>query len=186
MTKLTSLTSPVYCVSDAFSFLSRFFLLDFLKLLSSAESYSFLLIYFLQFMLSDESDSLDDESDNNGSDSGFAGMCYFPFCFEDYVGSVGDSIGRVCGVGSGIFVPIVIESNCDVVPFVVFVPIVVESKIVRLIEIYGAQSPDFPSKFQNQFYSYSLVLNLAQSFQPLLLCQKYDPAQTNGIHLSFL
>ena len=50
---------------------------------------------------------IDDESDDDGSDSGSAGMCDFTFRFEDSVGradnSVGrvdDSVGRVRGVGS--------------------------------------------------------------------------------------
>ena len=34
------------------------------------------------------------------------------------------------------------------------------------------------------FYSYSLVLTLSCLFWPLLLRQKYDPAQTNGVHPS--
>ena len=73
-----SLTIPVLCISDAFLFLSRPLILDFLYLLSL-----------------DESDFLDDESDNDGSDSGSSGMCAFPFRF-------GDSVGCVSGVGSGV------------------------------------------------------------------------------------
>ena len=76
----------------------------------------------------DESDSLDDESDDDGSDYGSAGICTFTFLFEDSVGCVDNSVGRVddyfgpvCGVGSGIFVPIGIESNGDVVPLIMLV-----------------------------------------------------------------
>ena len=86
---------------------------------------------------------LDDESDDDGYDSGSAGTCTFNFCFEDSVGcvdnSVGcvdNSVGFVCGVGPGVFVPIVIESIGDVVPLIVFVPIIVDSKGGQLIEIF--------------------------------------------------
>ena len=102
-----------------------------------------------------------------GSDSGFAGTCAFTFFFDEYVGRVDKFLGRVCGMGSGVFLMIGIESIGDVVPLLVFVPIGVESKWGRLIELLGAQSPDFPSKFQNQFYSYSFVLTLSCSFQTL-------------------
>ena len=78
----------------------------------------------------DESDFLDDDSDNDGSDSGSYGRCAFTFRFEYPVGCVGDSvgrvdgsIGRVCDEGSGVFVRTVIESIGDVVPLVAFLPI---------------------------------------------------------------
>ena len=48
-----------------FSFVSRFFILD--------------LLYFLSF---DESDSLDDEADDDISESGSTGTSDFLFCFE--------------------------------------------------------------------------------------------------------
>ena len=38
-----------------------------------------------------------DESENDGSGSSSSGTCSFPFCFID-------SVGRVSGVGSGVFV----------------------------------------------------------------------------------
>ena len=92
---------------------------------------------------SDELDSIDDESDNYGSDSGSSGTCAFPFHFEYYVGrvdnSVGcvyESVGRVCGVGFGVFVPIGIDSIGDVVMLVGFVPIGVYSKGGLIIEIF--------------------------------------------------
>ena len=84
--------------------LLSFLLLDFLYLLSSAESDSFLLIYFLHFLSSEESGLLDDESNDDGSESGFAGTCDFPFCFYY-------SIGCIFVMDSGVFVPIGIESN---------------------------------------------------------------------------
>ena len=82
----------------------------------------------LDFLSLYESDSLDDESDNNGSDSGSSGTCNLPCLFDD-------SVDCVIGLGSGIFVPIGVRSKCDVVTFVVFVPIVVESKGGQLIEM---------------------------------------------------
>ena len=55
-----------------------------------------LLLDLLYLMSSEESDYLNDESDDGGSESGSSGTCAFPFCFYNYVGHVG-------GVGSGIF-----------------------------------------------------------------------------------
>ena len=42
--------------------------------------------------------------------------------------AVDESVGCVSGFGSGIFVPIGVESKCDVVFFVLIIPIGVESK----------------------------------------------------------
>ena len=67
-------------------FITRFFFFDLIELVSFDELYSF-----------------DDESDDVGSDSGSAGTCNFPLCFDDYVGLVGKSVGRVSGIGFGIF-----------------------------------------------------------------------------------
>ena len=116
-----SLTSPVSCTSNAFLFITLLafgftifaiisrikFVLDsrFLQFLSSDKSDLFFLLNFLQFMSSDKSDFLDYESDNDGSDSGSAGTWAFNFSFDEYVGCVGKSVGRVSGVGSGVFVP---------------------------------------------------------------------------------
>ena len=84
----------------------------------------------------DKSDSFDDESENDGSDSGSAGTCNFPFCFDEFVGRVGDSVvhvekyvGRVNSMGSGVFALIGIESIDEVVPLVLFVSKVFESKV---------------------------------------------------------
>ena len=86
----------------------------------------------------DESDSLNDKSDNDGSDSGSSGICAFTFRFEGSVsmGPVDDSVGRVCGAGFGVFVSTGIESTGDAVPLVVSVPIGVESKVSGLIELF--------------------------------------------------
>ena len=78
---------------------------------------------------------LDAEYDDDGSDIRYACKCAFPFCFENSVGCVDDSVGRVHGRCSGFF-PIRIESNCDVVPLVVFIPIGLESKGGQLIELF--------------------------------------------------
>ena len=48
-------------------------------------------------------------------------------------------VGSVSGIGSGVFVPTVIESIGDVVPLVVFVPRGVVSKVGQLIEIFSCQ-----------------------------------------------
>ena len=73
---------------------------------------------------------LDDESDNDGSDSRSAGTCAFPFHFKESVRSVDNSIGCddnsvgcVRSVGSGFFVLIEMKSIGDVVKLVVFLPI---------------------------------------------------------------
>ena len=70
-----------------------------------------------------ESDLLNDQSTEDVYDSGSAGTCAFPFRFDDSVGHVEKSIGRVPGVGSRIFVTIGIKSNGDVVLLVMFVQI---------------------------------------------------------------
>ena len=87
-----SLTSPVSCVSNDFSL------------------YCILFIYLPEFLSFDESDSFDDESNNDGSDSGSAGTRASPFCFDYSVGRVGDSVGcveesvgRVSGMGLAFF-----------------------------------------------------------------------------------
>ena len=87
-----------------FYFLLRVFLLDFLYLLSSEKLYS-----------------LDDESYDDGSDSGSSGTCYFPLSFDN-------SVGCVSGLGSGVFVTTGVDSKCDIFAFEVFVPIGVKSK----------------------------------------------------------
>ena len=91
----------------------------------------------------EESDSFDDESGDDGSDSGSNGTCSFPFYFHESVGGVGDSVGRVeysvgrvSSVGSEVFVLAGIDSIGDVVPLAVFVPKGVQSRGCRIIEIF--------------------------------------------------
>ena len=62
----------------------------------------------MYLLSSDKSDSLDDESNDYGSDSGSSGMYYFPVFYFHF----DDSVGRVSVLGSGIFIPIVVESKC--------------------------------------------------------------------------
>ena len=50
----------------------------------------------------------------------------FPLRFDD-------SVGRVSGLGSGVFSPTGVDSKCDIFSFVVSVPKGVESKGGRLI-----------------------------------------------------
>ena len=83
-----------------------------------------LLFDFLYFLSSDESDSLDDESDDDGSDFRYSGTNYFCAFYLHF----DNSVGSVCGLGSSIFVPTGVESRCDIFVFVVFVLIVVKSK----------------------------------------------------------
>ena len=93
-----------------------------------------MLLDLLHFLSSDESDSFNEEFANDGSEFGSSGTCAFPFCFDDYV-------GPVSGVGYGIFYPIGVESNCDVVTLVLLVPIGVESKGGQLIKIFLRAKP---------------------------------------------
>ena len=87
-----------------------------------------LVLDLLYFMSSDESDSINDDYEDDGYDSRSSGICAFPSSFEY-------SIGWVSGVGSGVFVTMVVDSKCDVVTFVVFFPIGGYSKDSRLVEM---------------------------------------------------
>ena len=60
-----------------------------------------LILYLLYFLSSEESDSLNDESENVRSDSGSSGT----YSFTAFSLRFDDSVGRVSGLGSGIFVP---------------------------------------------------------------------------------
>ena len=95
-----------------------------------------MLLNLLQFISSDESDLLNDESDDDGSDSGSAGTYNFLFLFDEYVCPVGESVGHISGVECGVFVLIGTDSIIDVVMLVVVVTKGVESKCGELIEIF--------------------------------------------------
>ena len=87
---------------------------------------------FMYFLSSDESDKLDDKSDNDGSDSRSSGthcFLYFSLRFEN-------SVVCISGLWSGVFVPIGFEYKCDIFGFVVFVTIGVKPKDGRLIKIF--------------------------------------------------
>ena len=60
-----------------------------------------------------------DKSDDDGYDSGFSGT----YSFTTFSLRFENSVGRVSGLGSGVFVPTGVESKCDIFAFVVFVPI---------------------------------------------------------------
>ena len=70
----------------ALFFLSCLFLFDLLELLSF-----------------NELDLFYDESGDDGSGPGSPEKCAFPFFSDEYVGIVGESVGHVCGIGSGNF-----------------------------------------------------------------------------------
>ena len=68
-----------------------------------------LLFDLLYLLSSDKSDSLDDESNGDGSDSGFSGT----YSFSDFYLCLENSVGRISVLGSGVFVPIGVDSKCD-------------------------------------------------------------------------
>ena len=57
-----------------------------------------LLLDFLYFLSSDESDLFNDESNDDWYESSSSGAFSFPFHFDD-------SVGRISGLGSSILVP---------------------------------------------------------------------------------
>ena len=83
-------------------------------------------------MSSDESDLLKDESDVDGYDyesSGTYSFCGFSLCFDN-------SVGHVSVLGYGIFVPLGVESKCDIFVFVLFELKGVDSNGGRLIKCF--------------------------------------------------
>ena len=101
-----------------------------------------------------ESYYIDDDSDNDGSEFRSAGTCTFTFCFRYFIGRVDNPVdcvdnyvGRICGVGYGIFIPIGIESIGDVVLLAVCVPIEADSKGDQLIEIFWCPKSLFYLQF---------------------------------------
>ena len=95
----------------------------------------FFLINLLELISFDKLDLFDNEYDNDGSGCGSPVTCAFPFFSDESVGSVDKYVGRVKGIGSGVFVPTGIESIGDV-PLAVFAPKGVESKGGGLIESF--------------------------------------------------
>ena len=70
------------------------------------------------------------------SGSGSPGTFVFPFCSKKSVGTVGESIVNVSGLGSGDFFLTGMESLDHFILLFVFVPRVVEYKRGRLIELF--------------------------------------------------
>ena len=98
-----SLTIPALCVFDDFLYIASF------------------AFRFSVFAITGKSYWLNDDSDNDRSDSASSSTCSFPLRFED-------SVGHVSGLWSRFFVPTGVESKCDVFVFVVFMTIVIQSK----------------------------------------------------------
>ena len=96
-------------------------------------------------MSSDKSYFLDDESDDDGSDSGSYDTCSFPLCFDC-------SVGFVSGFGSGVFLPTVVSFNCEVFAFFVFISKGVKSRVGQLIQMFLAlKFLIFPPNFKTSF-----------------------------------
>ena len=76
----------------------------------------FFLIDLLELLSFDKLDLFGDESDDDGPGFRSPVPCAFPFVSDESVGSVGESVGRVRGVGSGVFVLTGIKPIGDVVP----------------------------------------------------------------------
>ena len=87
---------------------------------------------------------LDDESDNDGSDSGFSGTCYFPLRFDD-------SNGCFSGLGYGVFVPTGVDSTCNLFPFVVLVLFGFDSKDGQIIKKLALKFLIIPPNFKISF-----------------------------------
>ena len=88
-----------------------------------------LLLDVLYLLSSDELDSLDDESDDDESESGYSGTCYFLLRFNN-------SLGRVSGLGSRFLLINRSRFQMWFFSFVVFVPIWVDSKGGRPIKMF--------------------------------------------------
>ena len=78
-------------------------------------------IDLLELLSFDKLYLFEDESDKYGSGSGSPGKCNFPFFY-------GNSVGRVSGIDSRVFVLTEFESIGDVVLLFVFTPRGVDSK----------------------------------------------------------
>ena len=89
-------------------------------LFSAFYSYGVLFLGLLELVSFKELYFFDDEYENYGSVSGYPGTFNFPCCSGNSIGSIGESVGSVSGVGSGDFVPNGIEALGDIVPLVVF------------------------------------------------------------------
>ena len=98
--------------------------------------YFLFIAYFVLYLLSSEElDLLDDESDKLGYDSGSSGMHYFCDFYFLFM--------SILLVFWGLIFSHQQESSI---------------KVFNYLHSFGAQVPDFPSKFKNQFSWYSLTL----------------------------
>ena len=93
-----------------------------------------------------------------------------------------DSVGRVSGLGSGVFVPTIVESKCGILCLSCFYQKESNTKVVDSLKYFGAQIPYSLSKFGTQFCTYSHDLNLTYSFLLMLIHQKRDTECSTGIH----
>ena len=83
-----------------------------------------LLFDLMYFLSSEKSDLLNDESDDDGYDSGSSGtysFCAFSLCFDN-------SVGSVSPLGYVFFAPTVVGFKGDIFAYDVFVPTGFESK----------------------------------------------------------
>ena len=87
---------------------------------------------FLYLLSSDGSDSLNDESDDDGYDSRSSGM----YSFNDVSLRFDESVVSVSVLGFDIFSPTEVKSKGDVFASDVFFPKVVKSKGGRLLDLF--------------------------------------------------
>ena len=94
-----------------------------------------LLILDLLYLMSlEESDSLNDESYDDGSDSGFSSTYSFPafsLCFDD-------SVVHVRGLGSGVFLPTGVDLKCDTFRLLYLYQLELNPKVVDSSKCSGA------------------------------------------------
>ena len=111
----------------------------------------------------DKPDFVDDESSNDGSDSGSSVTYYFcAFSLYFY-----NSVGSFRVLGSGVFAPTVVKSKYDFFRLTCSHQQESSPKVVDSSKCFGAQIPCFISKFETQFYSYNCSQNLPHSLQQL-------------------
>ena len=94
---------------------------------------------------------LDDESDNDMYDFGYAGT----YSFTDFSLCFDNSVGHVSGLGCGFFVPTGVESKCDIFAFVLFVPIQSNTKVFDSSKILALK---FLALFPNLKLSFIFIV----------------------------
>ena len=109
----------------------------------------------------DELDSLDDESNELGSDSGSYGTYSFRAFYFRFDKSVVGVLGSNC------FAPIGVNYKGSILLCDVLVPIGVDPKGGQLLALFWrSKILDFISKFQNNLYRYSLIL-ISHHLEPM-------------------